>query len=98
MWYASVGCVAVWALRKLFSSRGTSPCFFVRNNEAYWQSDIFGRVLQYVCSRPQRCRLQEERDKTGKPTRRRSVTIQQVTTITGALTLLRTIQTSSPAL
>ncbi len=85
-------------IEKVILKQGHLTLFFVRNNEAYWQSDIFGRVLQYVCSRPQRCRLQEERDKTGKPTRRRSVTIQQVTTITGALTLLRTIQTSSPAL
>ncbi len=85
-------------IEKVILKQGHLTLFFVRNNEAYWQSDIFGGVLQYVCSRPQRCRLQEERDKTGKPTRRRSVTIQQVTTITGALTLLRTIQTSSPAL
>ncbi len=85
-------------IEKVILKQGHLTLFFVRNNEAYWQSDIFGRVLQYVCSRPQRCRLQEERDKTGKPTRRRSVTIQQVTTITGALTLLRTIQTSSSAL
>lgn len=84
-------------IEKVILKQGHLTLFFVRNNEAYWQSDIFGRVLQYVCSRPQRCRLQEERDKTGKPTGRRSVTIQQVTTITGALTLLRTIQTSSPA-
>ena len=78
-------------IEKVVLKQGHMTLFFIRNNDSYWQSEIFGKVLQYVCSRPQRCTLHEERDKQGKPTGKRSVTVQQVNTISGALTLLSKI-------
>ena len=61
---------------------------FTRTNNKYWQSDVFGRIVEFVYSRPQRCRMAEDKDKQGKPTGRRYATIQQVKTISGALTML----------
>ena len=66
---------------------------FTRTNEKYWQSDVFGRIVEFVYSRPQRCRMTEDKDKQGKPTGRRYATIQQVKTISGALTLLNKMWT-----
>ena len=65
--------------------------FFTQNNKKYWQSEIFGKVVEFVLTRPQRCRLVEDKDRQGKPTGRRYATIQQVKTIGGALTLLNKI-------
>ena len=65
--------------------------FFTRSNNNYWKSDIFGRIVEFVMTRPQRCRMVEDKDKQGKPTGRRYATIQQVKTISGALTLLNKI-------
>ncbi len=75
-------------IEKVILKQGHMTLFFTRTNESYWQSDTFGKILQFVCARPQRCRLNEERDKQGRPTGKRSVTIQQVNTISGALTML----------
>ena len=66
---------------------------FTRTNDKYWQSEVFGRIVEFVYSRPQRCRIAEDKDKQGKPTGRRYATIQQVKTISGALTLLNKILT-----
>ena len=75
-------------IEKVILKQGHMTLFFTRTNESYWQSDTFGKILQFVCARPQRCRLNEERDKQGRPTGKRSVTIQQVNTISGAITML----------
>ena len=75
-------------IEKVILKQGHMTLFFTRTNESYWQSDTFGKILQFVCARPQRCRLNEERDKQGRPTGKRSVIIQQVNTISGALTML----------
>ena len=64
---------------------------FTRTNDKYWQSDVFGKIVEYVYSHPQRCRMAEDKDRNGKPTGRRYATIQQVKTISGALTLLNKI-------
>ena len=64
---------------------------FTRTNDKYWQSDVFGRIVEFVYSRPQRCRMAEDKDKLGKPTGRRYATIQQVKTISGALNVLNKI-------
>jgi transcription-repair coupling factor (superfamily II helicase) len=66
---------------------------FTRTNDKYWQSDVFGRIVEFVYSRPQRCRMAEDKDKLGKPTGRRYATIQQVKTISGALTMLNKMWT-----
>ena len=62
--------------------------FFTTKNDKYWQSDMFGKVVEFVFSRAQRCRLIEDKDRQGKPTGKRYATIQQVKTIGGALNLL----------
>ena len=62
--------------------------FFTTKNNKYWQSDMFGKIVEFVFSRAQRCRLVEDKDRQGKPTGKRYATIQQVKTIGGALNLL----------
>ena len=62
--------------------------FFTTKNDKYWHSEEFSKVVEFVMTRPQRCRLVEEKDRQGKPTGRRYAAIQQVKTIGGALTLM----------
>jgi transcription-repair coupling factor (superfamily II helicase) len=66
--------------------------YFVQHKEAYWQSEAFGNIIQYVTTRPERCTLHEERDKKGIPTGKRYITILNVKTINGAITLLSKIE------
>ena len=65
--------------------------FFTTKNNKYWQSEVFGKVVEFILTRPQRCRLVEDKDRQGKPTGRRYATIQQVKTIGGALNVLNKI-------
>ena len=62
--------------------------FFTTKNNKYWQSEIFSKIVEFVLTRPQRCRLVEDKDRQGKPTGRRYATIQQVKTIGGALNVV----------
>ena len=80
-------------IEKVILKQERLSIFFTRTNDKYWQSDIFGKIVEFVMMRPQRCRLQEDKDRQGKPTGRRYATIQQVKTISGALTLLNKILT-----
>ncbi|MBQ6983961.1 MAG: transcription-repair coupling factor [Paludibacteraceae bacterium] len=66
--------------------------FLVQHRDAYWQSEAFGNIVQYAASRPERCLLYEERDKKGYKTGRRCVSIANVKTIAGAITLLSKIE------
>ena len=66
--------------------------YLVQHKEAYWQSEMFGNIVQYAVTRPERCTLHEEKDKKGLPTGRRMVTITNVKTIGGAITLLSKIE------
>ena len=65
--------------------------FFTTKNNKYWQSEVFGKVVEFILTRPQRCRLVKDKDRQGKPTGRRYATIQQVKTIGGALNVLNKI-------
>jgi transcription-repair coupling factor (superfamily II helicase) len=65
--------------------------FFTTKNNKYWQSEMFGKIVEFVFSRAQRCRLVEDKDRQGKPTGKRYATIQQVKTIGGALNILAKI-------
>ena len=65
--------------------------YLVQHKEAYWQSEQFGNIIQYAVTRPERCSLHEETDKKGIKTGRRYVTITNVKTINGAITLLSKI-------
>ena len=66
--------------------------YLVQHKEAYWQSEMFGNIVQYAVTRPERCTLHEEKDKKGLPTGRRMVTITNVKTIGGAMTLLHKVE------
>ena len=66
--------------------------YLVQHKEAYWQSEQFGNIIQYAVTRPERCSLHEETDKKGIKTGRRYVTITNVKTINGAITLLSKIE------
>ena len=66
--------------------------YLVQHKDAYWQSEQFGNIIQYAATRPERCLLHEEKDKKGIPTGRRMVTITNVKTINGAITLLSKIE------
>ena len=66
--------------------------YLVQHKDAYWQSEAFGKIVQYAVSRPERCLLHEEKDKKGIPTGRRMVTITNVKTIGGAINLLHKVE------
>ncbi|MGN0236195.1 MAG: transcription-repair coupling factor [Paludibacteraceae bacterium] len=72
--------------------------YFVQHKDAYWQSDTFGKIIQFVVSRAQRCRLVEETDKKGQKTGRRYAVIQNVQSVAGAIRLLSKIEQDITAL
>ena len=80
-------------IEKVILKQERLSLYFTTKSEKYWQSEMFGKVVEFVMSRPQRCRLVEDKDRKGKPTGRRYATVQQVKTISGALTLLNKILT-----
>ena len=80
-------------IEKVILKQERMSLYFTRNNPRYFQSEMFGKILQYACSRVERCRLVEERDRQGTLTGKRYVVIQQVKTIGGALHLLNKILT-----
>ena len=80
-------------IEKVILKQERMTLFFMRNSARYFQSEIFGKILQYACSRVDRCQLVEDRDRQGKLTGKRYLAIQQVKTISGALHLLNKILT-----
>ena len=80
-------------IEKVILKQERLSLYFTTKSEKYWQSEMFCKVVEFVMSRPQRCRLVEDKDRKGKPTGRRYTTVQQVKTISGALTLLNKILT-----
>ncbi len=66
--------------------------YFITHNEKYWHSDIFGKIVEYIFTRGNRCRIVEDKDKAGKPTGKRYAVIDQVKTIGGAIHLLSKIE------
>lgn len=79
-------------VEKVILKQENMSIVFMRNNDQYWQSDTFSRIIEFILTRPQRCRIVEDKDRKGKPTGRRYATIQQVKTVVGALNLLRKIE------
>lgn len=69
--------------------------YFVTTNPGYWQSDAFERVIHFAQLRPEKCQFHEAKDKQGKPTGKKYMTINQVRTLGGALNLLNKICTLS---
>ena len=78
-------------IEKMVLKQERLTLFFTTKNNKYWQSDMFGKIVEFVFSRAQRCRLVEDKDRQGKPTGKRYATIQQVKTIGGALNILSKI-------
>ena len=78
-------------IEKVILKQERISLYFITHNPNFFQSDIFEKILRYACSRVDRCRLVEDKDRQGKPTGKRYVTIQQVKTISGALHLLNKI-------
>ena len=79
-------------IEKILLKQERMTMYLVQNRDAYWQSEAFGNIVQYAVARPERCSLHEERDKKGFKTGRRYVTITNVKTIAGAMTLLSKIE------
>lgn len=77
-------------IEKVILKQDRMSLYFV-NTPRYFQSNVFGKILQYACSRAERCRLVEDKDRDGKPTGKRYAIINQVKTISGALHLLNKI-------
>ena len=78
-------------IEKVILKQERMSMYFVNHNPKYFQSEVFGRLVQYACSRAERCRLVEDKDRQGKPTGKRYMVVQQVKTIGGALHLLSKI-------
>ena len=75
-------------IEKVFLKQEQLTIFFAQRKEAYWQSEAFGKIIQFIIERPQRCTIHEEFDKKGNKTGRRYATIKDVRTIGGAIHLL----------
>jgi transcription-repair coupling factor (superfamily II helicase) len=68
---------------KLMIKNGGMRCQFVPgNNEAYFKSDVFGKILTFVQSHPKRCRLKEAPNKL-------LLIVDKISGITAAKSFLR---------
>ena len=75
-------------IEKVILKQERLSIYFTTKSDKYWQSEMFGKVVEFIFTRPQRCRMIEDKDRQGKPTGKRYATIQQVKTISGALNIL----------
>ena len=74
-------------IEKIALMKGQLYAYFVGDeNKAYYNSRAFGRIINYLQSNPRRCNLRERNNK-------RSMIINDVTTVHQALDILRTITT-----
>lgn len=72
-------------IEKIMLKMGQMYMYFVDdNNQAYYRSPMFGRILNYMQAHPRRCRI---REKNG----RRSIVISDVPTVEEAVALLQEI-------
>ena len=78
-------------IEKIFLKGERLTLYFTTKRQLYWQSDMFQKFILYATTRPERCLLKEERDKTGLPTGKRLMTVMQVKTVNGAINLLSKI-------
>ena len=70
---------------KVVLKHGRMSCFFVSGeNSSYFQSAMFGRVLNYLQSHAARCQLKQFNQK-------RAIVFQDVCTVEDAVALLRSI-------
>ncbi|MBQ9216240.1 MAG: transcription-repair coupling factor [Prevotella sp.] len=74
-------------IEKMTLKQANMYLYFVSNSDSpYYQSEAFGRVLNYVSRHPRQCNFREVNGK-------RSVVISQVATVEAALTICREILT-----
>ena len=74
-------------IEKIMLKQGQMFLYFVSNPDSpYFQSEAFGKILNYVSNHPRQCNFREANGK-------RSVVIAPVTSVGGALTICRTIAT-----
>ena len=74
-------------IEKLMLKRGKMFLYFVSNPDSpYFQSEAFGRILDYVSRHPRQCNFREANGK-------RSVVISSVPSVIAALTICREIMT-----
>jgi transcription-repair coupling factor (superfamily II helicase) len=74
-------------IEKIILKQGQMFLFFVSNSDSpYFQSEAFGKILNYVSNHPRQCNFREANGK-------RSVVISPVASVDGALTICRTIAT-----
>ena len=74
-------------IEKIMLKQGQMYLFFVSNtNSPYFQSEAFGKVLNYVSNHPRQCNFREANGK-------RSVVITPVSSVAAALTICRAIAT-----
>jgi len=77
-------------IEKIALRQGSMYLYFVgEQNVAYYRSDTFGRILQYLQTYPERCRL---RQTAGK----RSIVVSGVASVADALAILRAILSLPP--
>ena len=75
-------------IEKIYLKAERMTVYFVTHQPKYWQSNEFGKILSYIQHKPDRCRIQMERDSKGQPTGKCSASVAQVKTVSGALHLL----------
>ena len=74
-------------IEKIMLKQGHMYLYFVSNtNSPYFQSEAFGKILNYVSSHPRQCNFREANEK-------RSVVISPVASVDDALTICRAIAT-----
>jgi transcription-repair coupling factor (superfamily II helicase) len=74
-------------IEKLMLKQGKMFLYFVSNPDSpYFQSEAFGRILDYVSRHPRQCNFREANGK-------RSVVISSVPSVIAALTICREIMT-----
>ena len=78
-------------IEKIYLKGERMTMYFITNNDKYWQSEVFGKILLFATQRLDRCRVVEDVDKQGQKTGKRHMTIMQVRTLGGALHLLSKI-------
>ena len=72
-------------IEKIMLKQGKMYLYFVSNpNSPYYQSDTFGRVLEYLTRNVRRCNLRETNGK-------RSMVVSDIPSLEAALTVCRNI-------
>ncbi len=72
-------------IEKIYLKGERMTVYFITHSEAYWHSETFGKFVQYLYSRGDRCQLKEEKGK-------RFATVNQVKTVSGAIHLLTKVE------